>query len=82
MGNDQALQVVARCLREFGVPATHSAVLEAALGQPRPDFEDTVQIASAEAIGLDCIVTRDPTGFRHSPLPALELAVVVSQLFP
>ena len=74
--------MVARCLCEVGVLATHGAVLEAALGQPRPDFEDNVQIASAEAVGLDGLVTRDPTGFRHMPLPALEPAVVVGQLLP
>ena len=80
VGNDQTLHVVARCLREFGVLATYRAVLQAALGQSGPDFEDNVQIASAHAAGLDCIVTRDPAGYRHSPIQALEPAIVVSQL--
>lgn len=82
VGKDQALQAVARCLREFGLLATYRAVLQAALALPGPDFEDNVQIASAQAAGMDLIVTRNTADFHHSPIPALEPADVASRLTP
>jgi hypothetical protein len=36
-----------------------------------PDFEDSVTAAAAELAGCDLIVTRDPKGFRGSPVRAL-----------
>src|SRR4051794_37523029 len=34
-----------------------------------PDFEDNLQITCAVQAGVDGIVTRDPRGFAHSPIP-------------
>lgn len=82
VGKDQAFQAVARCLREFGLFATYRAVLQAAPALPGPDFEDNVQITSAQAAGMDVIVTRNTADFLHSPNPALEPADVVSRLTP
>jgi hypothetical protein len=43
--------------------------LERAQELSSSDFEDNVQLAAAEAAGLDAVVTRDPDDFRGSPLP-------------
>ena len=42
-----------------------------ALKLPQKDFEDCLQIASAEAAGATCIITRNKPDFRGSPIPAL-----------
>lgn len=82
VGKDQAFQAISRCLREFGLLATYRAVLDAALALPGPDFEDNVQIASAQAGAMDLIVTRNIADCRHSPIPAVEPTDVVSRLTP
>jgi len=46
------------------------------------DFEDNIQIACAQAAGLDLIVTRDVAGFRHSPIPSIEPPAIVGYLMP
>jgi hypothetical protein len=46
------------------------------------DFEDHLQITSAVAARLDAVVTRDPSGFRGSPIPALAPAQLLDQLTP
>jgi len=49
------------------VSVDHAAVLKA-LSLPGTDFEDNLQIACAQAAGLDLIITRDPADFRDSPI--------------
>jgi predicted nucleic acid-binding protein len=70
-GNVKARRIVSAILRVFGVAAVDSAVVQEALELPCPDFEDAVTAAAARSAGCECIVTRDPKGFRGSPLPAL-----------
>ncbi len=52
------------------VSVDYHAVLQA-LALPGNDFEDNLQIACTQAAGLDVIITRDPDGFRASPIPAI-----------
>ncbi len=82
VGNDTARRVIERCLREFGLIVVNRAILEHALAMLGDDFEDNVQIACAQAAGLDLIVTRDVAGFRHSPIPVIEPAAIVGYLAP
>ena len=48
-----------------------SAAAWAALQLSFPDFEDAVTAAAARLAGCDYIVTRDPKGFRGSPVRCL-----------
>lgn len=80
IGAAQARQAVARCLREFGLVPVSRTVLEVALAQAGPDFEDDVQIACAQFAGLDLIITRDAAGFRHSALPVVAPADYLAYL--
>ena len=41
------------------------------LGAEHPDFEDSLQIAAAQAWGADVIITRDMEGFVNSPIKVL-----------
>ncbi len=45
--------------------------LRAALTLPLKDYEDAVQVASAQANGLEAIVTRDLADFAGATLPRL-----------
>ena len=69
VGTAKALASVRTCLNSFEVLTIDRQVLLEAELLSGSDFEDNVQIATATAAGLDAIVTRDPTGFSHSPLP-------------
>jgi predicted nucleic acid-binding protein len=71
MGNIKARRIVPAILRVFGVATVDSAVIQEALQLPFPDFEDAVTAAAARLAGCECIVTRDPKGFRGSPVRSL-----------
>lgn len=70
-GAGKAKRIVSATLRVFGVAAVDSAVIQEALQLPGSDFEDAVTAAAARLAGCDYIVTRDPKGFRGSPVPSL-----------
>jgi predicted nucleic acid-binding protein len=67
-GSVKATRIVAAILRVFGVAAVDAAVIQEALQLPFPNFEDAVTAAAARLAGCECIVTRDPKGFRGSPV--------------
>ncbi len=71
MGNIKARRIVSAILRVFGVATVDGAVVQEALQLPLSDFEDAVTAAAARLAGCECIVTRDPKGFRGSPVRAL-----------
>ncbi|MEO8657015.1 MAG: PIN domain-containing protein [Bryobacteraceae bacterium] len=69
-------------LRVFQIAPIDRAVLEEAMSLPGGDFEDAVTAAAAHRAGCELIVTRDPKGFRGSPVQAInpEAAVLVLKL--
>jgi predicted nucleic acid-binding protein len=67
----RARQSVKLCLDAFEVLAVDRAALERAQQLTGPDFEDNLQIACAEAAGLDAIVTRDTAGYAESTVAVL-----------
>jgi predicted nucleic acid-binding protein len=71
MGNVKARRIVSAILRVFGVATVDSAVVQEALQLPFAGFEDAVTAAAARLAGCECIVTRDPKGFRGSPVRSL-----------
>jgi predicted nucleic acid-binding protein len=62
------------------IAAVDGPVLRRALSLGWADFEDAVCAASAEAARCDWIVTRDPRGFRDSPVPAVDPATALALL--
>jgi predicted nucleic acid-binding protein len=70
-GAVKARRIVSAILRVFGVAAVDAAVIQEALQLPLSDFEDAVTAAAAQMAGCACIVTRDPKGFRGSPVRSL-----------
>jgi predicted nucleic acid-binding protein len=71
LSSAKARRIVSAILRVFGVAAVDGAVVQEALQLPFSDFEDAVTAAAARLAGCECIVTRDPRGFRGSPVRAL-----------
>jgi len=70
-GNAKAKSIVSAILRVFGVASVGSAVIQDALDLACADFEDAVTAAAARAARCECIVTRDPRGYRGSPVRSL-----------
>ena len=79
-GSLKAKRIISGILRVFGVAAVDSAVIQEALQMPFSDFEDAVTAAAARLAGCECIVTRDPKGFRESPVRALTPEAVLPLL--
>ena len=73
----KARQLIGLILRVFRVAPVDGAVIEEALRLPLLDFEDAVTAAAAVASECEYIVTRDPKGFRGSPVRALGPAAVL-----
>jgi predicted nucleic acid-binding protein len=71
LGAARAKQLIKQILRVFRVAAVDGTVLEHALRLALSDFEDAVTAAAGQICGCDFIVTRDPKGFRGSPIRAL-----------
>lgn len=80
MGVVKAKRIVGEILRVFGVAAVDNAVILEALQLAFNDFEDAVTSAAARGAGCDCIVTRDPKGFRGSPIRSLTPEAVLPLL--
>jgi len=70
-GNIKARRIMSAILRVFGIATVDSAVIQEALQLPFSDFEDAVTAAAARLAGCECIVTRDPRGFRGSTVRSL-----------
>ena len=71
MGTTGARRIISAILRVFDVAAVDGAVIQEALQLSFSDFEDAVTAAAARLAGCDYIVTRDPKGFRGSPVRSL-----------
>ena len=69
LGPAKAKRLVSAILRVFGIAPVDHAVLAEALQSPLSDFEDAVTAAAARLAACDCLVTRDPKGFRASLPP-------------
>ncbi len=70
-GTVKAARIVSAILNVFGVATVDSAVIQEALRLPFSDFEDAVTATAARLAGCEYIVTRDPKGFRGSPVRCL-----------
>lgn len=71
IGNTKAQNTIATILKVFSVAEVNGAVLQEALQLNFTDFEDAVTTAAARFAKCGFIVTRDPKGFRNSPVRCL-----------
>lgn len=80
MGNTRATRTISAILRVFAVASVSGSVIQEALQSPVSDFEDAVTAAAARLAGCEFIVTRDPKGFRGSPVRPLTPEAVMPLL--
>jgi predicted nucleic acid-binding protein len=80
VGEAGAKQALRTLLKLFGVAPVDGDIIQQALQSSGQDFEDSVTAAAAQASGCHVIVTRDPKGFRRSPVPALNPALTLALL--
>ena len=80
MGIAKARCIISAILRVFGVAAVDGVVVQEALQLPLSNFVDAVTAAAARLAGCECVVTRDPKGFRGSPVRSLTPEAVMPLL--
>jgi len=80
MDNAKSRRTMSALLKVFKVAAIDDAVIQDALRLAFSDFEDAVTAAAAQATGCEYIVTRDPRGFRGSPVRAVTPEVLLPLL--
>ena len=72
LGHRQKAYRLLRFIRDrFSIIPFRKSVFVKALNSGSPDFEDAIQMASAEQLGMDYIVTRNTDHFRESEVPAV-----------
>ena len=67
----KAAVAVDLCLATFKIAPVDRAILERARQLGGVDFEDNIQLACCERLGLSTVVTRDISGFSGSALSVL-----------
>jgi len=72
MGHQEKARDFLHFIREaFSIIPFRRSVFSSALKSNNPDFEDDIQIACAEELGVDYIITRNTKDFIQSKIPAL-----------
>ena len=72
LGNKKKAEDTLSLLKEnFSIIPFRKSVFVKALKTSSPDFEDAIQMASAEEMGMDYIVTRNKDHFEGSKVPAV-----------
>lgn len=82
IGAAKARRALSAILGVFSVAAVDGVVIQNALQLIAPDFEDAVTASAAQIAGCDLIVTRDPRGFRNSPVRVLTPEAAAALLTP
>ena len=80
LGADKGRRVISAILKIFAVAPVNGTVIQEALELSLPDFEDAVTATAARLAGCEFIVTRDPKGFRGSPVRCLTPEAVMPLL--
>ncbi len=77
---ERAFQGVDDCVQTLHVVSVDRQTVARARSLAGEDFEDDLQIACAVEIGAEAIVSRDPKGFAHSPIPVLSPTALLELL--
>ena len=68
------------CLNTFTIAPVTGQTLKTALNLKGKDFEDNVQIACVNELGLDGIVTRDGADFQATGIPVFTPQALLTEL--
>lgn len=75
-----AHDAVRTCLTTLDIVPVQRTTLDHARNLPGTDFEDNLQLACAIEANMDCLVTRDPSGYPGATIPILTPAQLLAQL--
>ncbi len=70
-GASTARQLIQSLLAACQVCSPDRDMLVSALALPLKDFEDAVQVVSAQSESLDALITRDPNDYKGISIPIL-----------
>lgn len=79
-GTDVAREAVDILVTTLHVCTIDQQVLRSASAMPMTDYEDAVQVASAMALQLDSIVTRNTKDYANAAIPVFSPANFLKQL--
>ena len=77
---ETAVQAVTSLLESFTVAKLDDTIIREALSLSWKDFEDAVQMASADAEGVDYLITRNIKDFQSGPVPVIQPAAFLALL--
>ena len=81
LGDERTRSIIAELSGFLTVPTVTHQSLIYALSLPMADFEDAMQVAAAQAAGVEHVVTRDIGDFTKSPIPAITPEQALRELF-
>ena len=77
---ETAVQAVTSLLESFTVAKVDDTIICEALSLGWNDFEDAVQMASADAERVDYLITRNIKDFQSGPVPVIQPAALLALL--
>jgi predicted nucleic acid-binding protein len=77
---EAAVQALTNLLKSFTVAAVDDSVIRKALAWGWTDFEDAVQMATADAEKIDYLITRNVNDFENGPVPVMQPAAFLTLL--
>jgi predicted nucleic acid-binding protein len=77
---NHAHDAVRICLNTLEIVPVQRTTLEQARTLAGSDYEDNLQLASAMEAQMDCLVTRDPSGYPGASITVLTPAQLLAQL--
>jgi predicted nucleic acid-binding protein len=76
----RAHDAVRICLIALYIVPVQRTTLESARNLAGSDYEDNLQLACAIEAQMDCLVTRDPSGYPGAAIPVLTPAQLLARL--
>ncbi len=76
----RAHDAVRVCLNTFEIIPVQRSTLENAQTLAGNDYEDNLQLACALEANMDCLVTRDPSGYPGASIPVLTPTQLLARL--
>ena len=76
----RAHDAVQICLIALYIVPVQRTTLESARNLAGSDYEDNLQLACAIEAQMDCLVTRDPSGYPGAAIPVLTPAQLLARL--
>ena len=77
---EAAVQAVTSLLESFTIARVDDTVIRKALSLGWRDFEDAVQMAAADAEGVDYLITRNIKDFQSGAVPVIQPAAFLALL--